>query len=283
MDSYTVTPAPALPDREQKRSEPQIIRKGDNDYPDLYEVRSPDGKWFVGLKDHNLWLRSTYDGRRVQLTTGGVEDYEWGDLPWAFAPVWSPDSLKLAVTRRDFRKTPKIPIVHYLKPTEDVQWVSYPFKAGMPIERSELYIVDILSQRQVKVEAGQAPYEQIWPLSWLKDGSSFLFLESDRYGRKIRLALARPGTGATREILSESSDASTTRWGNFPVILRLLDDGKTFIWRSDRDGWYRRPVRAGVQSPRSPQRVHLQYLDRQEVGRPETPRMVSRGRAGRCA
>ena len=236
LDNYIVTPAPVPSDSEKRRLEPQITRKGDNDYPDLYEVRSPDGKWFVGLKDHNLWLRSTYDGRRVQLTTGGVDDYEWGDLPWVFAPLWSPDSLKLAITRRDFRKAPKIPIVHYLKPTEDVQWVPYPFKAGMPIERTELYIIDTLSKRQVQVETGKARYEQVASVGWLPDGSGFLFRELDRYGRMARLAAADPKTGSTQEILSESHEKPVVRWWVSPMT--LLDDGKRFIWRSDRDGWH---------------------------------------------
>lgn len=235
LDNYSVTLAPVLSEREKKRLEPQITQKGDNDQPDLYEVLSPDGRWFVGLNDHNLWLRSTYDGRRVQLTDSGVEDYEWGDLPWVFAPVWSPDSLKLAVTRRDFREAPKIPIVHWLKPTEDVQWVPYPYKAGMPIERQELYIIDTVSKRQVQIEAGKAPYEQIWSIGWLADSSEFLFLEADRYTKKIRFAAANPRLGSTREIVSESSEAPAGRrdWS-----MTLVDDGKKFIWRSSRDGWH---------------------------------------------
>ena len=41
LDNYSVTPAPVISEREKKRLEPQITRKGDNDQPDLYEVLSP--------------------------------------------------------------------------------------------------------------------------------------------------------------------------------------------------------------------------------------------------
>ena len=41
------------------------------------EVLSPDRRWFVGVKDQNLWLRSTVDGRSIQLTIDGIEDYWW--------------------------------------------------------------------------------------------------------------------------------------------------------------------------------------------------------------
>jgi dipeptidyl aminopeptidase/acylaminoacyl peptidase len=236
LDNYALTTAPAPAEDVRAFQEPRIIRKGYYDYPDLYEVPSPDGRWLVGLKDHNLWLRSAYDGRGVPLTTGGVKDYEWGDLPWGFGPVWSPDSLKLAVTRRDYREAPKIPIVHFLKPMEEVQWEPYPWKAGAPIERTELYIIDILSKRPVKVEIGESPYERVYRmLGWLPDGSEFLFIETDQYYREIRLAAANPKTGAAREILSESHETYVEmRWGP-PLV--LLDSRDRFIWQSDRDGW----------------------------------------------
>ena len=51
------------------------------------EVLSPDGRWFAGLKDYNLWLRSTDDGRSVQLTTDGIEDYKWGG--YDAGPSWA--------------------------------------------------------------------------------------------------------------------------------------------------------------------------------------------------
>ena len=234
MDDYAVTTAPDSPKREKRLVEPQMTRKGDKDYPDLYEVRSPDGKWFVGLRDHNLWLRSADDGHLVQLTTNGVENYEWGSLPWVFAPAWSPDSLKLAVTRRDFRDVPKIPVVRYLKPGEEVQWVPYPFKEGMAIERHELYVIDILSKRQVKIEAAEAPYAQIWNVDWLP-GGQLLFRESDRYRRHFRLAAVDSKTGAARAIISESTQAALSPW---VPPMTFLDDGKRFIWRSNRDGWH---------------------------------------------
>ncbi len=125
LDSCAVTPAPSVSEEEQRRLVPQIARKGAG-FPDmdLMEIRSPDGRWFAFLKDRNVWLRSTTDGRRVQLTTDGKEGYEWRDVPlrsyskWA---SWSPDSAKLAVKKGDYRNVPKIPIVDYLKPREEVR------------------------------------------------------------------------------------------------------------------------------------------------------------------
>ncbi|MFQ5927317.1 MAG: DPP IV N-terminal domain-containing protein, partial [Terriglobia bacterium] len=135
LDTYKITRAPALSEEERSRLVPQ-----------RREVLSPDRRWFARIMDHNLWLRSTTDGRSVQMTTDGIEDYQWGwGTWWVYAPQpWSPDSFKLALKKVDVRKVPKIPIVHWLKQTVEVDWVPYAMISGGPIRQYELFIVDIL-------------------------------------------------------------------------------------------------------------------------------------------
>ena len=235
LDTYTITLAPALSEEEKKRLVPRVVRKS---FPrtasDVVEVLSPDGRWFAGLKEHNLWLRSTYDDRTVQLTTDGVKDYEWdrwGSLyPWA---QWSPDSFKLAVKKVDYRKVPKIPVVHWLKPREEVEWVRHS-RAGEPIHQSELYIVDVYSKRKVRVDTGEEPDQYIYFLEWRPDGSEFFFLRTDRLWKTLDLMAADPITGSTRVVVTETQKTflrpSRRR-------LTLLEDGERFIWMSERDGW----------------------------------------------
>ncbi len=224
LDTYTITRAPALSEQEKSRLVPQ---RG--------EVPSPDRRWFAGVKEHNLWLRSTYDGRSVQITSDGVEDYEWTVRSWRDEAKWSPDSFELAVKRVDYRKVPKIPIVHWLKPTEEVEWGRYPRKAGMPMEQTELFIIDILSKREVRVDTGADLDQRIYLLGWQRDGSDLLFLRTDRYYKKLDVMVANPTTGSTRIVLTETHEA----YGEFQLQGRftLLEDGKRFIWLSDRDGW----------------------------------------------
>ena len=239
IDSYAVTPARSVSEEEQRRLVPQIARKGAG-YPDmdLMEIGSPDGRWFAFLKDHNVWLRSTVDGRRVQLTTDGIEGYEWRDVPvrsyskWA---AWSPDSSKLAVKKGDYRKVPKIPIVDYLKPIEEVRWIFYS-RAGEPIPQTELFIVDILSQKRTRVETGLGPDQYALIVGWRSDGSELLFYRVDRYWERVDLMGADPATGRTRLIITESRP-----WfgrGQGAKTFTLLKNSDQFIWISERDGWY---------------------------------------------
>ncbi len=242
LDTYAVTGAPAVAEEEQGRFVPQVVRK--SPFPSIFaevlEELSPDRRWFAGLKDHNLWLRSTYDGRNVQMTTDGSEDYQWGDVEfeewWAKWASWSPDSLKLAVKKVDYRHVHKIPILHYL-PTEEVEWVHFP-RAGQPMRGVELFIVDILPKRWVRIDIGEDSDQYIYFIGWRPDGSELLFLRKTRDHKKLELMAANPATGSARVILTETQETFVEVhpvWGL--RLFTLLEDGKRFLWLSERDGW----------------------------------------------
>jgi len=224
LATYTITQAPAVSEAEKNRLTPQAG-----------EVLSPDGRWFAEIKEHNLWLRSTYDGRNVQLTADGIADYAWGDWWWEKQVEWSVDSFKLAVKKRDMRQVLKIPLVHYLKPTEEVEWIPWPWKSGTATEQVELFIIDMLSKRQVRVETDEEPGQRIFMLGWQPDGSELLFLRTDRYLKKLDVMAGNPATGSTRMVLSETSEVSIDLYRQQPFT--LLEDGSGFIWLSQRSGW----------------------------------------------
>ncbi len=238
LDTYTITrvpPAPPLSEEEKSRLVPQIVRKRfPRTGPNIMEVLSPDRRWFAGIKDHNLWLRSADDGRLVQLTTNGIEDYEWGSIQSRWA-LWSPDSFKLAIKKVDMRKVRKVPIVHYLNPPEEVEWIPKAWPGG-PMPQTELFIVDILSKRQIRVDIGEEPDQYIGIIGWRPDGSELFFLRLNREHKKLDLMAANPTNGATRVILTETQKTfiKSRRWYQ---IFTLVEDGKRFIWLFERDGW----------------------------------------------
>ena len=244
LDTYIITRAPALSEEERNRLvlaknepaswlQPAGAEEG--------EVLSPDRRWFAVISDYNLWLRSTTDGRSVQMTADGIEDYKWrvGGSRVSGAK-WSPDSFKLAIMKVDYRNTPKVPLIHYLRPLEEVEWV-HDNRAGMPRYQRELFIVDILSKRQVRVDLGKEPDQHRFRdiLGWRADGSEMLFTRRNRGGNKLDLMAANPTTGSTRVILTETQETYIPS-GFFvrPPGLTLLEDGQRFIWMSERDGWY---------------------------------------------
>ncbi len=233
LETYKITPVPLLSKAEKNRKVPQFVRKGIMaGVPDVMEILSPDGRWFLGAKDHNLYLRSTYDGRSEPLTTDGIKDYEW-DVEGA---KWSPDSFKVAVLKIDMRKVPLLPLVHWLKPIEEVEWVHFS-KAGGPIPQEEVFIIDIFSKKQVRVDTGDEPDQYISIVDWLPDGSELLLSRTNRELKKLDLIAANPITGSTWIILTETQETFVSQFGFSGSFFTLLEDGKRFIWISERDKW----------------------------------------------
>jgi dipeptidyl-peptidase-4 len=228
LDTYKITPAPGLSKEEKDRMIPKFVRKGIMaGAPDVMEILSPDSRWFLGAEDHNLYLRSTYDGRKESLTTDGIKDYEW-DIEGA---MWSPNSFKLAAIKVDNRKVPLLPIVHWLKPTEEVEWVHFT-KAGGPMPQSELFILDIFSKRKTRVDTGKEEDQNIHIIGWNPEGSELLLVRINREQKKLDLMAADPETGSTRIIITETS--RTFLRLRIPIF---LEKGKKFLWMCEKSGW----------------------------------------------
>ena len=246
LDSYTIAPVSTLSPEDESRGTPQIL-KGVAGIAGGVEVRSPDGRWIATIQDHNVWLRSTLDGRAVQLTRDGIDGYQWGPLwnsEWAW---WSPDSAKLAVKKVDYREMPRIPIVNWLQAAEAVEWVYYN-KTGEPVPQTELHVLDVQAKRTVRLESGGAispvsrsstnlSWATLNVVGWRRDVPELLFF---RYGTEFKkgtefalnLLAANPDTGASRVLITWAQKTFIP-----PRQPTFLEDGKRFIWISDRDGW----------------------------------------------
>ena len=241
LDTYELSVVPVLSEEEKNRLVAQVVRKPlGYPFPER-EVLAPDGAWFAGVRDYNLFLRSTHDGRSRQVTSDGIKAYQWdtdGSAAFGLGRTtikWSPDSLKLVIAKTDYRQAVAVPIVHWLKRTEEVEWLYYP-KAGGPYPRTELYVVDVQSGRQIPVQGADQPGQRIDIIEWRADSSELFFLRADWYGKKVELMAADAATGDTRVILIEESETFVR-----PIVLAgnlmLLEDGEKFIWLSERDGW----------------------------------------------
>ncbi|MDA2914120.1 S9 family peptidase, partial [Acidobacteriia bacterium AH_259_A11_L15] len=239
LDTYTITRAPVISEEEKSRLVPQIVP---HPFINMREEASPDRRWFAGVKDYNLYLRSTYDGRSVQLTTDGIQGYAWGHDIWNRWTKWSPDSFRLAVTKVDLREYPKIPILHYLGLREELEWAhDYNPLAGERIPQTELFIIDVLSRHAVRVNTGEEPHYFLYiSPGWRPDGRELLFQKGSLDWKKLELMAADPETGTTRVVLTETQKTFIIGVERPHVYERLfiwLPDGNKFIWISERDGW----------------------------------------------
>jgi dipeptidyl aminopeptidase/acylaminoacyl peptidase len=242
LADYAISPLPSLTEKEQDRSVPRMIRRSYfPGFPPVQELPSPDRRWFLLEKDCNLWLRSTFDGRIEPLTEDGTEDRLWRikqDDMWN-AALWSPSGAYLVAIKEDRRGVLRTPIVHWLKPNEEVEWVPRT-KAGGPLPQTELYVIDIFSRRRVRIDTGEDPDQYLHNVSWLPDGSELIYLSADRDFKQVQVRAADPVSGESRLILVESQPTFVKDLSINPSwdqLATLLGASRLLVWISERDGW----------------------------------------------
>jgi dipeptidyl aminopeptidase/acylaminoacyl peptidase len=230
LADYALAEAPAAPGKPPDA--PRLVRKGtlEGEAPVL-EVAAPGGRQFATERDHNLVLRAAGADAVTPLTTDGRKDYAWS----VGKAQWSPDGTKLAAFKVDTREVPRYPVVRWLPPTPEVDFIPMT-RPGGTLPRQELFVVDAASRQVTRVDAG--PAEQSLALvRWLPDGSELLFVRVDRRYQKLELCAADSRTGAARVLVTETQKTFVRTPLLADYTLPLVGKGKEFLWLSERTGW----------------------------------------------
>ncbi len=195
---------------------------------------SPRGGAVAEQREGGFVVRSA-DGSKV-VERGGEEHLGWR-IPEA---PWSPDGRFLAVWREDLRGVHKVPVVDYSSALERVTWTPYA-KSGTPLPRSELHLVEVATGRVTQIAPGKEETHD-WFLGWRPDGSEALSLHLTRDGKRMDLMAVEPASGKRRRVLREERPETFVAGldlavGGWAKQVKLLPDGKGFLWMSERDGW----------------------------------------------
>jgi dipeptidyl-peptidase-4 len=212
---------------------------------------APNGALKAFYRDRNLWLTDAAGGGEVAITVDGSEKdrIKYGTASWVYgeelaqrtAMWWSPDSRKLAYYRFDEKQVPDYHL--QLDQTEiqsknDVE--AYP-KAGAPNPVVELFVYDVASKKSTRVDVRSGkPFDNhaighyVYRVAWTADGSELLFNRTNRRQNVLEFAAANPDTGVTRTIIREEWP---TGWVENSPSMTFLQDGRRFIWESERNGW----------------------------------------------
>lgn len=204
------------------------------------EVLSPDRKWFAAIKNDNVWLRSTADGKWLQMTNDGSSEHFWdiesGRFPFGKTRAytvnpWSPDGSRLVATR-----------IHQ-PDTTPKEWTNYlndPVAAG-GFPKVSAYILNTMDARVVTLDLGDTTDQYLSVLGWHPDGSAVYLVRLNREFNRIDILAANAATGAVKVILTEQSPTFVRNQHEFfypgNVGITFLPDGSGFVWESERDGW----------------------------------------------
>lgn len=208
----------------------------------MYADFAPEGNKIAYVIDNNLYYKDLNSNTEFQITTDGKWNYIInGGSDWVYEEEfvlvrsfeWSPDGSKIAFYKFNEEQVPQFDMMTYkgkLYP-ENYEF-KYP-KVGEKNSIVEIYIYDIASKKTQKVNITKG-YEYIPRIKWTNDGSALCVFTMNRLQNDLELFLANPATGNTSSMFRETAQY----YLEINDDLTFLPDNKSFIWRSEKDGWY---------------------------------------------
>jgi dipeptidyl-peptidase-4 len=201
---------------------------------------SPEGSHVAYASEHNLYVETVATETRIQLTTDGSPTRINGDSPRPFAAVnntrglrWSPDGAQLAYVQFDMTGVQSVLMVNnidYLYPRVDS---SQHVKPGATLPASRVGVVSISGGATRWIELpGDPRMNYLTTVEWAASSSELVVQQFDRHQNRMTVFLAALPAGSTTTILSDTDETFLD-----PVRIEWIDDGRHFLWVTERDGW----------------------------------------------
>lgn len=204
---------------------------------------SPDGSQVGFVRENNIYVQNLADGAIKPLTTDGSSKIINGTFDWVYEEElflrdgwrWSPDGKEIAYWQLNSEGVKDFTLINYtdgLYPTLTV--FPYP-KAGETNSAGRVGVVSSTGgpTRWLDVP-GDPRNHYIARMDWADNPSEIVLQQLNRLQNTNRLMLGDARTGKVRVILVEGDAAWVDIHDN---DLHWLDDGKSFTWISERDGW----------------------------------------------
>ena len=197
---------------------------------------APNDAHVAFVRDHQLWIRRSNDGRQHQLTFDGSDDVLYGtaahraEFGIDHGLFWSDDGRHLCVSREDQRQIAPYPYQDTTTiPTKPVAG-RYPM-AGHPHARVTLGVVDTTDFSVQWLEHDPAADVYWTNVTFANDGTVVVALVS-RGQDHMELVRFDPKTGRRLAVLLQEHDPQWVEPEHGPLFLA---DGR-FLWISARSG-----------------------------------------------
>ncbi len=195
---------------------------------------SPDGKWWAFIHNFNVAIRPAGEDDFRLLSWDGSE----GNFYMLNSIRWAPDSRKLAAYRRIPGYDRQIPYIESA-PEGQLQprhFTRYYQKPGDVVNRDHPVIFNLELDRQFIVDDALFPnaYNLQRP-HWHEDSRAFVFGYNERGHQLYRMIEVDATTGTPRTLVEERAETFVHYSGG--TYLHYVDDGREFVWMSERSGW----------------------------------------------
>jgi len=217
----------------------------------LFAKFSPDGKRVAYLGDphpapgaspkYNLYVEEIATGALRQLTSDAGDDIIDGTSDWvnneefglADCFHWSPDGTRIAYYQFDQSGVPEFALINY---TDALYPVITRYKYPKPGQRNAAVRVGVVNAAGGPTHwlktSGDPRNTYIPDMEWTADNQVIL-QHMNRLQNTNTVFLANPETGDLRQIFQDKDDA----WVEVNRNLRWIENGRRFLFNSERDGW----------------------------------------------
>jgi dipeptidyl-peptidase 4 len=211
----------------------------------MFAKFSPDSKLVAYVCERNIYSEDIATGQIKKLTLDGTRKLINGTFDWVYEEEfncrdgfrWSPDSKQIAFWKID---ATKIRDYYMINNTDSVYSkvipVEYP-KVGESPSPAYIHVVSVGSGQIRKMNIDGDPQQHyITRMEWSGD-NEIILQQLDRKQQESKLIYCKVSDGSTSTFWAENDDAWVDLNTDKPVGWNWVNQGKDFLWISEKDGW----------------------------------------------
>jgi dipeptidyl-peptidase-4 len=208
----------------------------------MFASFSPDGGRVAYVCQNNVFVQSLEDLGITPLTTDGSATVINGTADWVYEEEfylrnglrWSPDGGSIAYWQFDTSGVREFQLINH---TDSLypQITSYAYpKVGETNSACRVGVVNAGGGPTRWFSPNPDPRNHYIPrMEWSDDSRRVMFQQLNRLQNTNQVISADPETGRTEVIFTDRDDA----WVEVMHEWRWVEQGRRFLWLSERDGW----------------------------------------------
>ncbi len=203
---------------------------------------SPDSRYVAYVWENNIYyynldneetLPITFDGEKNKVINGITDWVYEEEFGFVKAYWWSPDSRKIAYIRFDESDVPEYTMtLHKDQVYPEYVTFKYP-KVGEKNAEISAHLYHLGSEENETIDIGSLDDMYIPRATWTTQDDELVLFKMNRHQNHLQLHLINTANKETKIIIDEKSQYYIDIHDN----LTFLDDGKHFIWTSEKEGY----------------------------------------------
>ncbi len=211
----------------------------------MFAKFSPDGKAVAYVSEHNIFTEDVSTGEFTKLTNDGTRKLINGTFDWAYEEEfgcrdgfrWGPEGTSIAFWQVDATKIRD----YYMLNTTDSNYsqvipVEYP-KVGESPSAVKVGVVNVKTKRIKWMNIEGDPQQNYLPRMEWSGKNELVVQQLNRKQQESKLLYCNVLDGSATTFWAENSSAWVDLNTDDPRGWNWINNGKDFIWISEKDGW----------------------------------------------